>query len=104
MKCLIIIDEIQIGEATLEVIDESMGAIGGIFAPSLAYQNFQHLIQGQCVQKGISNINDFNYKLKTVDGEILIPNGGIGITDMNGINEIYVESAGLNFSQIEKFK
>ncbi|WP_265800718.1 hypothetical protein [Pedobacter sp. MC2016-05] len=101
---MILIDEIQIGEATSEVIDEYLEAIGGIFSPSLAYKNFQHLIQDQCVQKGISNINDFNYKLKTADGEVLIPNGGIGITDMNGINEIYVETAGLNFIQIEKFK
>lgn len=104
MKCLIFIDEIQIGEAILEVIDETMGAIGGIFVPSLAYKNFQPSIQDQCDQKGISNINHFNYKLRTADGEDLITDGGIGITDVNGITEIYVESAGLNLNQIEKFK
>jgi hypothetical protein len=34
----------------------------------------------------------------------LDPEGGIGITDIQGISEIYIESAGLNVDQLMKFK
>jgi len=104
MKCLIFIEEIEIGEANLEVIDETMGAIGGILVPFPAYQKFQHLVQDQCELKGVSNITDFNYKISTGDKLDLYPIGGIGITDMKGIDEIYIECARLNLNKIKTFK
>ncbi|QPH38934.1 hypothetical protein [Pedobacter endophyticus] len=104
MICIIVIDEIAIGEANLQVIDEAMGVIGGRFVPFHADQKFQHVIQVQCEMKRVSNINDFNYKIRTGDNVDLHPSGGVGITDLKGINEIYIESAGINLKQIKIFK
>jgi hypothetical protein len=100
----VFIDAERIGEADLVVTDESMGAIGGIFIPNKAYLKFQALIQEQCDQKGISNISDFNYTIALSENIDLDPEGGIGITDIKGIGEIYIESAGLNGDQLMRFK
>ena len=104
MKCFVSIDVEKIGEADLVVTDESMGAIGGIFIPNGAYLKYQALVQDQCEQKGISNISDFNYRISLPENIDLDPQGGIGITDVQGISEIYIESAGLNVDQLMRFK
>jgi hypothetical protein len=104
MKCFVFIDVEKIGEADLVVTDEFMGAIGGIFIPNGAYLKYQALVQDQCDQKGISNISDFNYIIALPECFHLDPAGGIGITDIQGISEIYIESAGLNVDQLVKFK
>lgn len=104
MKCFVFIDAERIGEANLVVTDESMGAIGGILISNGAYLKFQAFIQDQCDQKGISNISDFNYRIALLENIDLDPEGGIGITDIDGISEIYIESAGLNENQLMRFK
>jgi hypothetical protein len=104
MKCSIFIDNKKIGEAELIIIDESMGAIGGIFIPNDAYFKFQTLVQDQCDKKGISNISDFNYRIALPEDIDLNSKGGIGISHVQGINEIYVDSAGLDVDQLKQFK
>jgi len=104
MKCFMFIDVEKIGEADLVVTDESMGAIGGIFIPNGAYLKYQALVKDQCEQKGISNISDFNYRIPLPEDIDLDPEGGIGITDVQGISEIYIKSAGLNVDQLMRFK
>ena len=104
MKCSIFINNEKIDEANLVIIDESMGAIGGVFIPNDAYLKFQTLVQDQCDKKGISNISDFNYRISLPENIDVDPAGGIGITDVQGVSEIYVDSAGLNEDQLWRFK
>lgn len=104
MKAFLYIDNDKIGDINLSVIDESMGAIGGQLNPNDNYKNYILIIQKQCDEKGISNINDLNYKILLSDNSELRPEGGIGVTDLMGFDEIYVESAGLDIVTIGKIK
>jgi hypothetical protein len=104
MKCIINIAEETIGEADFEVTDVSMGTIGGLFIPNENYSKYQALVQSHCNNKGISNIHDFDYRI-TLYGDIdLNMEGGIGVTDIQGFNEIYIEGAGLNQYQLSNFR
>lgn len=94
----------KIGEVNFLVIDESMGAIGGPLVTYNIYKAYQEKIQRQCEEKGISNVEDFNYRILLDDNFELNPLGGIGITDFKDIGEIYVESAGLDHDAIRKIK
>lgn len=104
MKCIINIGDETIGEGDFEVIDDSMGAIGGLFIPNENYTKYQVLVQSHCNNKGISNIDDFDYRITLPDNSELDPEGGIGITDIQDFNEIYIESAGLNQYQLLNFR
>ncbi|MET4138131.1 hypothetical protein [Pedobacter sp. UYP1] len=89
MKCII-----NIGEET----------IGGLFIPNENYSKYQALVQTHCNNKGISNIHDFDYRITLSDNIDLNMEGGIGITDVQGFNEIYIEGAGLNQYQLSNFR
>jgi len=104
MKGYLLIDSDKIGEVDFKITDENMGGIGGQFLPYDTYKSYQETIQQQCNEKGISNLDDFNYCILLEDNTELKPEGGIGITDINGFDEIYVESAGLDRETIEKLK
>lgn len=91
---LFIVNE-KIGEVNFKIIDESMGVIGGVLLPNENYGKYQSTIQEHFEKKGISNIEDFNFRILIVETE-LNPLGGIGVTDSKDFDEIYVESGGLD--------
>lgn len=94
------IDDVKIGEVKLKIIDESMGGIGGILIPNSAYENYRTQIQNLWDKNGIANVSNFNFKIILENKITIRPEGGIGVTDMPGDNEIYVESAGADASII----
>lgn len=104
MKAFVYIDTENIGEVILEIIDESMGVIGGQFFSNGNYEKYKQLIRQQCKNKSISNSTDFNYKIVLSDNLPIIAQGGIGITDIENFDEKYIEIAGVNEDIINKTK
>ena len=96
MKGYLYIDEKQIGEVFFTIIDESMGVIGGDLIKNDNYQKYQIIIQKHYEEKGVSNMEDFNFRIFLDNNAELKPQGGIGILDSVDFDEIYVESAGNN--------
>ena len=95
---LIFIEDEKIGYSNFEIIDQSMGAIGGVFNASENYQKFKHKIVELYNKKGSANSYDFNFKILFNDRE-LRAEGGICLTD-NGEDEIYIDAAGIDLSAI----
>lgn len=102
MTGFIYIDSDKIGEVDFEIIDETMGSIGGQLIANDNYKKYQSIIQSHCDKKGIANITDFNLKILLANNTKLSPQGGIGITDIKDFEEIYVEVAGLDLTIFEK--
>ena len=50
MKAFIYIDADKIGEVILEIIDESMGVIGGQLFNNENYEKYKYRIQQQCAK------------------------------------------------------
>lgn len=98
MKCFLYIDNDKIGEVDFEVIDESMGVIWGDLIPNENYRKYKLTIQQDFELKGISNVEDFNFRITLENGTELNPAGGIGVIDSVEFNELKVESAGLDLS------
>ena len=104
MKAILYIDGIIIGNIELNVIDEFMGVLSGKLSPNENYDEFKDAIMNQFDKKGISNIDDFNYKLIVENGYQLDPEGGIGIIHSREfIDEILVETAGNNLEEIKNY-
>ncbi len=102
MKGFVCIDEDKIGEVIFSIIDESMGVIGGDLIKNDNYIKYQPYIQQHFEEKGISNIDNFNFRIFINDDIELKPAGGIGVTDSSDFDEIYVESAGNDLSFFHK--
>jgi hypothetical protein len=102
MKAILYIDNDDIGEVNFSIIDESMGGIGGNLIANDNYKKYQPTIQQQFEKHGISNINNFNFRIVLEDNTELIPEGGISVTDSADFDKIYVESAGLDLSNFQK--
>ena len=98
MKGFLYIDNDKIGEVDFKVIDESMGGIGGNLIANDNYKKYQSTIQQHFEKQGISNIDNYNFRILLEDNIELKPQGGIGVTDSKEFDEIYVESAGLDLS------
>jgi hypothetical protein len=98
------IDSVQIGQVDFTIIDESMGVIGGQLNCYSTYENFRGDIQRLSENKGIANSEDFLFSVWVDDKFKLTPEGGIGVTDLVGFDEIYVEVGGLNEQQLKQFK
>ena len=98
MKCYLYIDNDKIGEVEFEVIDESMGAISGDLITNENYGKYKLNVQQHFQLKGISNIEDFNFRITLENGTELNSAGGIGLIDSEEFNELKVESAGLDLS------
>jgi hypothetical protein len=92
----------KIGTVNFMITDETMGAIGGILQPSELYYLYQQNIQTYCDDHGVANMEHIDFRIILDDSTILDPDGGIGITDIAGIEEIYVECAGLDDEAIAK--
>lgn len=102
MRLSLYIDTDNIGEVYFSITDESMGAIGGTLIANDNYKKYQATIQRHVQQHGISSIDNFNFRLVLENQTELKPAGGIGVTDFAGIDEIYVESAGLDLSNFQQ--
>jgi hypothetical protein len=98
MECKIYIENEIIGNVNFEIIDESMGAISGNLIINDNYKKYQKIIQEQTEEKGISNSENFKYRIITNNEIEIIAEGGIGISDSEEFNEIIIESAGINLS------
>ena len=73
-----------------------MGVIGGNLVPNINYAMYRPKVQRQCDLKGVANVIDFNFRIILAGNTELSPEGGIGLTDIRGFEEIYVECAGLD--------
>lgn len=104
MKAFVYVDADKIGEVILEIIDESMGVIGGQLFSNENYEKYKYRIQQQCAKKSISNSTDFNYKIVLSDDTPIMAQGGIGVTDIENFDEKYIEIAGVNEVITNKFK
>jgi hypothetical protein len=98
MKAFLYIDNYKIGEVNFSITDKSMGGIGGNLITNDNYKKYQPTIQHHFEKQGISNLDNFNFRILLEDNTELKPEGGIGITDSADFDEIYVESAGLDLS------
>jgi hypothetical protein len=104
MKGFLYIDNYKLGEVDFKIIDESMGGIGGVLIANDDYKKYQPIIQEHYEKSGISNMDDFSFRILLADKTELIPMGGVGVTDSKDFDEIYVELTGLDFEIIEKIK
>ncbi|KOY84323.1 hypothetical protein AD998_21480 [bacterium 336/3] len=104
MKGFLYVNNDNIGEVNFSIIDESMGSIGGNLIAKNNYKKYQTTIQQDFENQGISNLDNFNFRIILEDKFELKPNGGIGITDSVGFDEIYVESAGIDTETMNKIK
>jgi len=77
-----------------------MGVIVGNLSPNDNYQKYKDSIQRQFEQRGISNVENFNYRIILKDNTELKSAGGIGIIDCLCFDEILVESGGIDLSTI----
>ncbi len=102
MKGFLYIDNDNIGEVNFSIIDESMGGIGGDLIANDNYKKYQPTIQQHFEKHGISNVDNFNFRILLEDNTELKPEGGIGVTDSANFDEIYVESVGLDLSKFQK--
>jgi hypothetical protein len=102
MRAYLYIVNDKIGEVNFSVTDESMGGIGGDLIANDNYKKYQPTIQQHFEKQGISNMDNFNFRILLEDNTELKPEGGIGVTDSADIDEIYVESAGLDLSKLQE--
>jgi hypothetical protein len=98
------IDDVKVGNVDFHIIDETMGVIGGELLSDVAYENYRNKIQELCEANGIANINDFNFKIILQNNILINPEGGIGVTDMIGFDEKYVESSGISSEFMKLFR
>jgi hypothetical protein len=101
MECKVYIENELIGKVTFEIIDKSMGAISGKLICNENYKKFQKSIQKQTKETGISNSENFNYRIITNNNIEIKAEGGIGISDSAEFKEILIESAGINLDNLE---
>jgi hypothetical protein len=96
VKGFLFIDSNKLGSVDLKITDEAMGVIGGMLDPLPEYNQYRKQIQRLYDQKGIANVEDFNFSIVLEGGGKLEGAGGIGVTDSRDHpDEIYVESAGI---------
>ncbi|MBP8849705.1 MAG: hypothetical protein KBG80_04030 [Breznakibacter sp.] len=104
MIAYLYIDNENIGEVNFSIIDESMGGIGGNLIINDNYKKYQPEIQQHFIKQGVSNVNNFNFRIFLEDSTELKPEGGIGVTDSTDFDEIYVESAGLSLLRFQQLR
>ena len=102
MKGFLYIDNDNIGEVNFSIIDESMGGIGGDLIANDNYKKYRPTIQQLFEKQGISNVDNFNFRILLEDNTELKPEGGIGVTDSAEFDKIYVESIGLDLTKFQK--
>ena len=101
MKAYLYIDNDKIGEFYFTIIDANMGVISGDLIANEIYKKYQRTIQQNFESQGISNIDNFNFRILLEDNTELKPQGGIGVTDSKDFDEINVECSGLDLTLFE---
>ena len=59
-------------------------------------ENIRKLSKSKPKKNGISNSENYNYRITTKNNIEIKPEGGIGISDFKEFNEIIIESAGID--------
>ncbi|MBT9394243.1 hypothetical protein KLP40_13815 [Hymenobacter sp. NST-14] len=92
-----------LGTIEAKVVDASMGVIGGTLKPTSAYYtNYQPFFQAHLETPNWEGLAAL--KLKTVSplaGEI-VAEGGIDITDVDGVDQIDANVCGIGFQQMNQ--
>ena len=101
MKAQIFIGGERIGEANLNVVDESMGVLSGQVTASPEYEKYRSRVQQETEFKGGANIEMFPFSIVNEKGSVLQAQGGITLIDSPQYGEFSIEVAGvdvLNFN------
>ena len=93
----VFIENEEIGFADFEIIDDSMGVIGGYFNASENYKKFKNIVLKLYSQKGSANNNDLNFSV-ILNNIKLNPKGGICLTD-SGNEKAYIDCSGNDFNK-----
>jgi hypothetical protein len=96
MKAQIFIGSDKIGETYLNVIDESMGVLGGQVTASPEYEKYRFCVQQETESKGGANVEVFPFSIVTEKGSNLQAKGGITLIDSPQYDEFSVEVAGVD--------
>ena len=98
------IGDSDLGLVQFKIIDERMGVIGGQLIYNSTYSNFRNDIQKISEFKGVANSDDFDFSVWLNNKIKVVPEGGIGVTDLKEYDEVYIEVGGLNEETINYFK
>jgi hypothetical protein len=109
MNATVYSNELIIGEANLQIVDENMGCISGNFIPS---NNYYGLIQEAVWEFWATPKPNYlkwhalNLHVKISDGNILNPEGGYSINDLKELPDepITIDIIGLHSDTIALFK
>ncbi|MFC6223844.1 hypothetical protein ACFP2F_11385 [Hymenobacter artigasi] len=97
MKIQLFAGSIDLGIVESKVIDDSMGVVGGVLQPSMAYlTKFQSYFRSHTLQSNWTVLADLELKGVIDFDKTLECAGGICLTDIEECDEINVEFCGLN--------
>ena len=97
----VFIDNDNIGYVRVIGVDDSMGVIVGELFPNGVYEKYKSAIKKISNEKGIANVDDFNFQI-SIDGTFISdPIGGIGISHIQEFeDEIHFEAGGVDRNTI----
>lgn len=101
MKAQIYVDSDKVGEADLQIIDISMGVVGGQVTASPLYSKYRTIVRQRTNSKGGANVTDLNFSVKTEGGSLINAEGGITLIDSLEFDEFTVEIAGVDLSNFD---
>jgi hypothetical protein len=92
-----------LGIIEAKVVDASMGVIGGMLNPTVAYYtNYQSFFQAHLETPNWEGLAALNLKaISLLIGEI-VADGGIDITDVEGFDEVDANVCGIGFQQMTR--
>lgn len=106
MKAKIYSHENIIGESDLKVVDESMGALAGIFKPTEFYKDVRNVFQiHQDNPNRFEDLERIRLNVQLENGLFLLPSGGVFIWDIEGLPEedLWIDISGVYRFVIEDF-
>ncbi|MER3465632.1 MAG: hypothetical protein C4329_15685, partial [Chitinophagaceae bacterium] len=71
MKAQIFIGFDRIGETNLNIIDETMGVLGGQVTSFPEYEKYRFRVQQETESKGGANVEEFPFSIVTKKGSVL---------------------------------
>ena len=92
-----------LGTIEAKVVDASMGVIGGTLKPTSAYYtNYQSFLRAHLETPDWKGLAALNLKaISPLTGEI-VAEGGIDITDVDGVDQIDANVCGIGFQQMNQ--
>ncbi|MDO1447136.1 hypothetical protein Q0590_12780 [Rhodocytophaga aerolata] len=106
MKASLFSRQVKLGVFSLNLIDESMGIVGGTIYPTEEYfKNYQQIFRKHLEKPNFDKISKLQLKVVTQDGEELKPMGGIVVTDIKKYaDHITVEVCGVDSMVMKKIR